>query len=55
MACLERDGGRCMVTGTWAEEYSGAPEGARTTPTQAIHIVPFSLGHFSENQVQRAS
>jgi len=39
-----------MVTGAWAEEYSDVPEDAATTPTQAVHIVPFSLGHFSENQ-----
>ena len=54
MACFERDGGRCMVTGAWAEKYPGVPEDAQTTPTQAVHIVPFSLGQFSENQVPRA-
>jgi hypothetical protein len=43
-----------MVTGYWAEEYSGAPEDAVKTATQAVHIVPFSLGNFNENQVQRA-
>jgi len=53
MACLKRDGGQCMVTGAWAEEYSGAPEDAQTTPTQAVHILPFSLGSFGENQVQK--
>jgi hypothetical protein len=53
-ACLERDRGKCMVTGYWAEDYSGAPEDAVKTVTQAVHIVPFSLGNFNENQVQRA-
>ena len=53
MACLERDGGRCMVTGTWAEEYPDAPVNAEKTPIHAVHIVPFSLGDFNENQVQR--
>jgi hypothetical protein len=49
MACLERDAGKCMVTGARAEGYPGAPEDAQTTLTQVVHIVPFSLGHFNEN------
>jgi len=39
-----------MVTGSWAREYPGAPEDAMTAVTQAVHIVPFSLSHFKENQ-----
>jgi hypothetical protein len=43
--CLERDGGRCMVTGFW--DGDNAPAGVLTTPTQAVHIVPFSLANIS--------
>ena len=43
-----------MVTGRWAEEYPGVPKDAWAAATQAVHIVPFSLGHFSENQVLEA-
>jgi len=39
-----------MVTGSWARGYSGAPRDAVTAVTQAVHIVPFSLGHFRENE-----
>jgi len=39
-----------MVTGSWARGYRDAPEDAVTAITQAVHIVPFSLGHFNENQ-----
>ena len=52
-ACLQRDGGRCMITGAWAEGYPDAPEDESKAATHAVHIVPFSLGNFTEDHVQK--
>ncbi|KAL9126693.1 MAG: hypothetical protein Q9217_004290 [Psora testacea] len=49
IACLQRDGGRCVVSGYYdsheAEKLSTSEKASVTTSgTQAAHIVPFSLG-----------
>ncbi|KAA8914915.1 hypothetical protein FN846DRAFT_789443 [Sphaerosporella brunnea] len=49
--CLDRDGSRCMVTGFW--DFDTFPTAVPNTITQAVHIIPFSLGNFGE--VQRHS
>lgn len=49
--CLRRDGQRCIVTGYWNTDFDFPPN-AVDAPLQAAHIIPFSLGHF-ENQDER--
>ncbi|KAA8903642.1 hypothetical protein FN846DRAFT_891052 [Sphaerosporella brunnea] len=46
--CLDRDGGRCMVTGF--TDHKRFPADERSIRTQAVHIIPFSLGDFGEAQ-----
>lgn len=48
-ACLERDGGKCVVTGEYDEnEIRRLPPHQRsfyiTCSTEAAHIIPFALG-----------
>jgi hypothetical protein len=49
--CLRRDGQRCIVTGYWNTDFDFPPN-AVDAPLQAAHVIPFSLGHF-ENQDER--
>lgn len=53
-ACLARDGGKCIVTGAWQLGYSHAPPDGLIARTQAVHIIPFSLGNFTEDKVQNS-
>ena len=53
-ACLARDGGKCIVTGAWQLGHSNTPPDGLIARTQAVHIIPFSLGNFTEDKVQNS-
>lgn len=51
-ACLKRDGYKCLISGYYdmseAEKLSLTERNELiTTPTQAAHIIPFSLGNIT--------
>jgi len=59
-ACLKRDGNKCVITGFYdTNEWNalGVTErpDAITFPTELAHIIPFSMGSFSEGQVSRTA
>lgn len=46
--CLKRDGFRCLATGVYQSATIGPPS-ADTGPTDLAHIIPFSIGQWSNN------
>jgi hypothetical protein len=45
--CLKRDGNQCVVSQTWDVENNDCPKGYLTGDLQAVHILPFALGAFT--------
>ena len=55
--CLRRDKNRCIITHAYdGIESMKLPKAERdsciTADTEVAHIIPFSLGHFGENEVR---
>jgi hypothetical protein len=46
--CLERDGNKCLATGTYSHNHAH-PQNAMTTHLEPAHIIPFALGSFQTN------
>lgn len=44
--CLARDGYRCVLTKFWDITTTPHPSGQPVHPLRAVHILPFSLGNF---------
>lgn len=51
--CLKRDGYRCVITNTWST--SRHPPNQSWGPLDAVHILPFSLGSFGNEDERRQS
>ena len=59
-ACLKRDGNKCVLTGFYdVKEWNALGVTERpdvvTAITELAHIIPFSMGSFSEGQVSRTA
>ncbi|KAJ5871705.1 uncharacterized protein N7529_004058 [Penicillium soppii] len=50
--CLRRDGYRCTITKSWSS-YHDFPVGEPTGILQAVHILPFALGSFTNDDERR--
>ncbi|KAJ5142847.1 uncharacterized protein N7515_001634 [Penicillium bovifimosum] len=50
--CLQRDNYQCVVTKAWDREHN-PPPGALTGVLEAVHIIPFALGSFPEDERRR--
>lgn len=52
--CLKRWIYKCVIMGCWdlncAETMSGLYGVQPCTPTQLVHIIPFSLGHYKDSR-----
>ena len=51
-ASLDRDGGKCVVTGLLDTTRSGDPEDMECARTECCHIMPYSMGSFQEKEVR---
>lgn len=61
-ACLKRDGNKCILTGFYdSNEWNKLGVNVTERPeeitaiTELAHIIPFSMGSFSEGQVSRTA
>ena len=48
--CLKRDGNQCVVSQTWDVNNKDRPEGCVIGQLQAVHILPFALGSFTNEE-----
>jgi hypothetical protein len=48
--CLKRDGNLCVVSQNWDNNNDNCPEGYVTGDLQAVHILPFALGVFTNEE-----
>ncbi|KAL5333617.1 hypothetical protein BJX70DRAFT_380426 [Aspergillus crustosus] len=50
--CLRRDGYRCTITKSWSLDHDFPPS-EPTASLQAVHIIPFGLGSFTNDDERR--
>ncbi|KAJ5915759.1 hypothetical protein N7454_010900 [Penicillium verhagenii] len=51
--CLQRDKHQCVVTKFWDFDHDSRPADALTSDLEAVHILPFGLGNFREDERRR--
>ncbi|KIN05098.1 hypothetical protein OIDMADRAFT_177417 [Oidiodendron maius Zn] len=49
-SCLKRDGNLCVVSQSWDITNADCPDGYTIGPLQAVHILPFALGSFTNEE-----
>ena len=49
-ACLQHDNHQYVVTKCWDFFYNNRPHGVSTADLEAVHIIPFALGNFREDE-----
>jgi hypothetical protein len=50
--CLKRDGHKCVITKCWDRNHHHSP-GDLFAPLQAVHIIPFALGSFRNDDERK--
>lgn len=53
--CLRRDGYQCVLTKCWTNSQKPYSLKQRRGPLRAVHILPFALGNFTNDDVRRRS